>query len=84
MEEHMKQTVITLFSFLLITCTFISLQSLQAQVERIEKGNLVIEEIPEIPQRIIDRMYQYQSTRFADIEDWTADGKGMMTIIRMQ
>lgn len=78
----MKRTVTTLFSLLLITCTFTSLQSLLAQVERIEKGNLVIEEIPEIPQRIIDRMYQYQSTRFADIEDWTADGKGMIISTR--
>jgi dipeptidyl aminopeptidase/acylaminoacyl peptidase len=82
MEEHMKRTIKSLFSFLLITCIFTSLQSLQAQIERIEKGNLVIEEIPEIPQRIIDRMYQYQSTRFAEIEDWTADGKGMIISTR--
>jgi Tol biopolymer transport system component len=82
MEENMKRTIKTLFTLLLITCTFTSLQSLQAQVERIEKGNLVIEEIPEIPQRIIDRMYQYQSTRFAEIEDWTADGKGMIISTR--
>jgi dipeptidyl aminopeptidase/acylaminoacyl peptidase len=78
----MKRTIKTFITLLLITCTFASLQNLQAQVKRIEKGNLVIEEIPEIPQRIIDRMYQYQCTRFADIEDWTADGKGMIISTR--
>ncbi|MCK4698879.1 MAG: PD40 domain-containing protein, partial [Bacteroidales bacterium] len=78
----MKRTIKTFITLLLITCTFASLQNLQAQVKRIEKGNLVIEEIPEIPQRIIDRMYQYQSTRFAEIEGWTVDGKEMIISTR--
>jgi dipeptidyl aminopeptidase/acylaminoacyl peptidase len=65
-----------------MACTFISLHGLQAQIQRIEKDNLIIEEIPEIPQRIIDRMYQYQSTRSAAIQDWTANGEGMIITTR--
>jgi dipeptidyl aminopeptidase/acylaminoacyl peptidase len=41
-----------------------------AQVERIEKGSLVIEGVPEIPQQIVDRMQQYQNTRSAGLADW--------------
>jgi len=78
----MKRTVNSLFFLLLVALTFTRFHSSQAQVQRIEKGNLVIEEIPEIPERIIDRMYQYQSTRSAYIADWTADGKGMIISTR--
>jgi len=52
-----------------------------AGVERREQGNLVIEEIPEIPQRIIDRMFQYQSTREAAFQDWDHQG-GMLISTR--
>jgi dipeptidyl aminopeptidase/acylaminoacyl peptidase len=52
--------------------------SLQAQVQRREVGNLVIEDIPEIPERITDRMFQYQNTRSAAIADWIPGGEGML------
>ena len=51
------------------------------EVERREIGNLVIENIPDIPQEIVDRMFQYQSTRSAAIEDW-APGGGMLISTR--
>jgi len=49
----------------------------QEKVERREEGNLVIEGIPEIPQRVIDRMFQYQNTRGASVTGWSADGSGI-------
>jgi len=49
-----------------------------AQVERREVGNLILEDIPEIPERIEDRMFQYQSTRSAAIADWVSGGEGML------
>jgi dipeptidyl aminopeptidase/acylaminoacyl peptidase len=52
-----------------------------AGVERREEGNLVIEGIPEIPQRIIERMFQYQSTREASFQDWDHGG-GMLISTR--
>ncbi len=52
------------------------------EVERREIGNIVIEGIPEIPQRIIDRMLQYQNTRSASLRDWDAEGKGIYVSTR--
>ncbi len=49
-----------------------------SQVERREQGNLVIEGIPEIPSRVVDRMFQYQNTRSAYIADWDPAGQGML------
>lgn len=52
------------------------------EVERREVGNLVIEGIPEIPQRIIDRMLQYQNTRSASLSGWDAGGTGIFISTR--
>ncbi|MCK4903052.1 MAG: PD40 domain-containing protein, partial [Candidatus Marinimicrobia bacterium] len=53
-----------------------------SQVERIEKGNLVIEDIPEIPDRIVNKMLQYQNTRSASLQDWFPDGNKMLISTR--
>jgi dipeptidyl aminopeptidase/acylaminoacyl peptidase len=50
--------------------------------ERVEKGNLVIEGIPEIPERVQNRLLQYQNTRSAGIADWLPDGGGMLIATR--
>ena len=44
---------------------------LWSQVERREIGNLVLEDIPEIPERIKSRMLQYRNTRSASLRSWT-------------
>jgi len=65
-------TVTVLFSFI----------SFSQQIERKEIGNLVIENIPDIPQSIKDRMFQYQSTRSASFQDWLHNVKGMLISTR--
>ena len=67
-----------LFVFLIIFTTSL----LFSQVERIEKGNLVIEDIPEIPDHIVNKMLQYQNTRSAAIQDWFPDGSKMLISTR--
>lgn len=67
-----------LFIFLFIFTTNI----LFPQIERIEKGNLIIEGIPEIPNRIVNKMMQYQNTRSATIQDWFPDGNKMLISTR--
>jgi dipeptidyl aminopeptidase/acylaminoacyl peptidase len=52
------------------------------EVERREIGNLVIEGIPEIPERIKDRMLQYQNTRSASFSGWDSEGKGIFVSTR--
>lgn len=71
-----------IISSLLIVIVFYSI-TLSQQVERKELGNLVIENIPEIPQKIKDRMFQYQSTRGASFQDWLYnDDKGILISTR--
>lgn len=69
--------IVCLLALSALVCPFFVLPS-EAGVERREEGNLVIEEIPQIPQRVIDRMFQYQSTREASFQDW--DHRGGMLI----
>ena len=65
-----------------ITLFIMNADPLWSQVERREVGNLVIEDIPEIPERIKSRMLQYQNTRSANLRSWTASGKGMLISTR--
>jgi dipeptidyl aminopeptidase/acylaminoacyl peptidase len=46
-----------------------------AEVERVTRGNLAIEGIPEIPAELIERMRRYQNTRQATLAGWTAEGQ---------
>ena len=46
-----------------------------ADVERVTRGNLAIEGIPEIPQELQQRMRRYQFSRGAFFADWTPDGR---------
>lgn len=55
---------------------------LQAQVQKREVGNLVIEGIPEIPASVIERMNQYQNTRGASFSSWSPDGKNILISTR--
>ena len=50
--------------------------------ERREIGNLVLEDIPEIPEEIKTRIQQYQNTRTAGLADWLPDDKGIMISTR--
>ena len=45
-------------------------------------GNLVMEDVPEIPQRIVDSLNQYQNVRAANFRAWTEDGKGLYITTR--
>jgi dipeptidyl aminopeptidase/acylaminoacyl peptidase len=51
-------------------------------VERREEGALVIEGVPDIPDRIVERMRQYQNTRTAAFQDWDPARKGMLIATR--
>lgn len=67
----MKRTAL----FITLILAFIGVSN--AQIERIEKGNLVIEGVPEIPQSVSERYQQYLNTRSADFSGWASDRKGM-------
>jgi dipeptidyl aminopeptidase/acylaminoacyl peptidase len=70
---------------MILACLFVLISSFAAlaqEVERKEMGNLVIEGIPEIPQRIIDRMLQYQNTRSTSLSGWDSEGEGIFISTR--
>ena len=50
--------------------------------ERRQIGNLVLEDVPETPQEIIDRIQQYQNTRTAMLADWLPGDGGMLIATR--
>ncbi len=60
-----------------VACLTIS--SAWADVSRVELNNgmLILEDIPPIPQAIVDDLNQYQNTRSAGFLDWSADGKSV-------
>ena len=49
--------------------------------ERVQQGNLVMENIPEIPPQVRDRLRQYQNVRSASFSDF-APGGGMYILTR--
>lgn len=53
-----------------------------AEIQRVEKGNLVIECVPEIPDDLNARLQQYQNVRSAGFSGWDAKGKGVFISTR--
>jgi len=53
-----------------------------SQISKKELGNLVMENIPDIPENIKDRLNQYQNGRSAFPAEWLAYGKGKLMITR--
>ncbi len=71
-----QMTALTLATLLL------SIFASAAAAERIEKGNLVIDGIPEIPEEVSRRIRQYQNTRSASLRGWHPSGEGMVISTR--
>lgn len=57
------------------------LQTTSAQ-ERREVGNMILENVPEIPEEITSRIQQYQNTRSASFADWLPNNEGMLISTR--
>lgn len=53
-----------------------------APSERVESGNMVLENVPEIPTQISERLIQYGNARSASFVDWRPDGAGMLIATR--
>ncbi len=56
----------------------------QADVERrvANNGNLVMEDVPEIPADIVDSLNRYQNVRSGTFREWTDDGEGIFITTR--
>ncbi len=75
----------TTFRILSIIVALITLPSqvnnLLSQTTR-EVGSLVLQDIPEIPDFLSERLYQYQNTRSAGLDGWLPGGSGMLITTR--
>ena len=54
----------------------------QAPVNRVERGNLITENVPEVDQALAEKYRAYLNARSAGVVDWTADGKGLLITTR--
>ena len=63
--------------FLLLTL----IHTVNAQNRR-EVGNMILEDVPEIPEEIKSRIQQYQNTRSASFEDWLPNNEGILLSTR--
>jgi dipeptidyl aminopeptidase/acylaminoacyl peptidase len=69
-------------SLIIMIATLAPAMADTASVERVEKGNLVLEGIPEIPERISSRLRQYQNVRSAGFSGWHPSGRGILVSTR--
>ncbi len=71
-----------LLSFGGIFTIFAAGSDTQTQPAVRESGNLILDGIPDIPDRIADRMNQYQNVRSAQLSDWEPAGNGILIATR--
>jgi len=76
MKKHLLLTI----SLILFFCSPMAL----AEVFRTEanNGNLVMEDVPEIPQSVVSDLNRYQNVRSASFQDWSDDGQGIFVNTR--
>jgi len=67
---------------LLSAAVVLSLPIFAGEVERIERGNLVIEGVSEVPEEVTERLRQYQNTRSASLQGWHPSGRGILISTR--
>lgn len=65
--------------FVLVLASLISAAALADTVERrvLNNGELVLEDVPEIPAELRRELYRWQEVRSAAMRAWTADSKGI-------
>lgn len=60
----------------------LALPALLIAQNRKESGNLVMENIPDIPQEIVDELAKYNNVRSASFADWAPGGDGILISTR--
>ena len=67
---------------LLVFSTLLTVASAGVERRTLNNGNLILEDIPEIPAQLADDLNQYQNVRSAGHLDWSLDGKSMFISTR--
>ena len=66
----------------ILVCFLLAIFSFTHAQDRREVGNMVLEDVPEVPQEIKNRIQQYQNTRSASFTDWLPNDAGMLMSTR--
>ena len=69
-------------SRLILLALFSIVFNLSYSQERREEGNMVLEDVPKVPDAIKQRIQQYQNTRSASLVDWLPNDEGIMISTR--
>ena len=62
---------------LLVLATLPGIAAQEIETRILNDGNLVMEGIPEIPERLPAQLNRYQNVRSAFVQDWTEHGNGL-------
>ena len=76
----MKQKLILANSIALLVLS--ATASADITTTQTNNGNLVMQDIPEIPASVVTSLNRYQNVRSAGFLDWTVDGKGIFVSTR--
>jgi dipeptidyl aminopeptidase/acylaminoacyl peptidase len=66
-----------IFALLFFLLAPLSGSTAEATQRTVNNGQLILQDVPEIPAGLAARLHQYQNTRSAKFLDWTEDGNGM-------
>ena len=69
--------VLSKHSLIVISLLVASLANAEVDVRKMNNGNLVLEDIPEIPESIVSDLNRFQNVRSAPVRGWTLDGKSL-------
>jgi len=72
------------FSISCIVIASLCLSTAYAEVDQrtLNSGNLVLQDIPDIPETIVNDLSQFQNVRSAPVRDWTSDGESLYITTR--
>jgi len=70
------------YFILIISLGLFGTDAASTEVRTLNNGNLVLQDIPEIPQTTVDALNQYQNIRSAPFRGWSNDGKSIFISTR--
>jgi len=65
-----------------LACAFVAACAGASEVQRVETGHRVAENIPEIPAALTEQLQRYANTRGAGLGGWVADGSAVLVSTR--
>lgn len=75
----LSRSVLTLFA---LAGAIAAAQAAPADVQRVENGNRISENVPAIPAELTESLQRYANTRGATLDGWIADGSGLLISTR--